>query len=315
MIDKFHLLIGGNDDSLALVANHMFNKNIIITNDNFNEIDRTLFDVCYTSLADLNLTDLTKLVQEAGEIHYYPPTDPTLQKYTEKFLKKIIKTYGVTVRNFSRPTDDSTLFLCETRKSENPQLWLAGCSFSYGFGLRNSNDRYIEIISAEMGLPYSDLSFPGSSIDFAADQILRSDIKKNDIIIWGLTGANRISYYIDDRYCSILETKLHLFNSTDQLFFSRLITDDNVANWAIKNIFQVLNYVEKIGATIIILAHTDLSLSVHTDKIENFLYDKKCWVNPTPIFDYTDDNHPGPKTNASWAKQVLNLIHGIKVDN
>jgi hypothetical protein len=301
---NMHLLIGGNEHELAWVANKMFKSNKLITNTNFLEVNHSSEELFYTSLADLHEDLIIKLAKSAKEIHYYPPQKKELRHHTEIFLKKLSKFHKLTIRNYSVDFDHTnSLSLIDTRKIDKPQLWVAGCSFAYGFGLKNHCDRYIEIISKKLHTDYSDLTKPGSSIEWAADQILRSDIRANDIVIWGITGINRTSYYIDN-------IEHIIFNLQDKEFFQRLITDDNILNQSVKHLYQVHNYLKKINAKLIILSHVkELSLHEHAVNFEEYLWainDHVVYCKRT--IDTTDDGHPGPLTNRLWANKILKII-------
>ena len=141
----------------------------------------------YTALGDLpkNLEIFYNIAMLATEIVYAPPakwtdsiavdpTDPTVcvQGLTEIMLLLISEHCTVTNLDlcYFNPTINP---LADLRKTENTQLWFAGCSFTYGVGV-DSSQRYGQLVANHFNLPCSFLSKPGSSIAWAADQILRS---------------------------------------------------------------------------------------------------------------------------------------------
>jgi hypothetical protein len=271
----------------------------------------------YTSLADVSYNELINISLVAKSIHYWPPTNWSsdgLQKTTEELLKTLSGQYKLKIKNYS-PTKDTTNSLSQPdqRINDQPQLWIVGCSFAYGFGLADKQ-RYIDIVSKNLNLPYSDLTSPGSSISWAADQILRADIRADDIVIWGLTGVNRTDYYIDNKYYPIVFNQPALLFSAngsrkEKNFFNKLITDDNQVNQSIKHLYQVDNFIGKIEAKLIILNNSKiLSLAEHGKIIEEYLWDFDFVVDPANIIDHTDDGHPGPLTNQLWADQLTNFI-------
>lgn len=310
-MSDYALIIGDNGFGLAEYASAMFKKNSLITNENYEQADKFSTDCLYTSLADIDHDKLLTLCQHAGSIHYWPPTywsDKDLCSITEKFLTKIVSYHKLVVRNFAvvnDPTDSLTLM--DQRKSDSGQIWLAGCSYAYGFGLNDSQDRYIEIVATSLNRPWSDLVRPGTSIGWAADQLLRSNIQKDDVVIWGITGINRVDYYIDNRQVTIPNLGGELPKDVRK-FFDRLITDDNQINQAIKSVYQVNNFVKKVGARLVLIFHNDLSLYEHAKIVEQYLWDIDGYVPISDRQDFTSDGHPGPVTNKTWAMEILDFL-------
>lgn len=310
MLDNFQLIIGGNDSKLASISKMMFKDSQLVTNQNFISIIDNDFSALYTSAADLDLDKIEILAKKAIEVHYWPPVDDIMRSETEHLLTKLHKVYKVKIRNFVHSSDPTnSLTLADTRKTNDPQIWLAGCSYAYGFGLRNPINRYINIVSSSTGMKYSDLSSPGSSIDRCADQILRSDIREHDIVIWGVTSVNRVPYYIENKYLPINKGALDNFSGFDHKFFTRLLTDNNRVNQSVQRMYQVINYTNKIGAKLIILAHTKLSLPDHSKMLTEYLWNINNVILDTQLLDYTDDGHPGPVTNCDWADKILKIIN------
>ena len=162
----------------------------------------------YTSLGDLSkdLYKVYEILKKADVIFYCPPDqwsdgkkfdilDPCscMQGLTEVLLMLLPKTIDIQgFAGFSLVDYDPNP-LVDQRKKQNKQMWVAGCSISHGTGV-GIKQRYGELLSNALGLESSFLTRPGSAIDWSADQILRSDIRSGDIVIWGITGWRRITY-------------------------------------------------------------------------------------------------------------------------
>ena len=95
--------------------------------------------------------------------------------------------------------DLSSLTVVDQRKTAGQQIWIVGCSYAHGNCLEYINQRYGQLVAEYYHLPVSFLTKPGSSIDWACDQILRADINPGDIVIWGITSVNRCSW-VDDNH-------------------------------------------------------------------------------------------------------------------
>lgn len=315
---QYHLIVGDNSIQLAEFAKMMFSDSMLITRNNYKDFFKSPARAGYTSLADLGPDQLTELAKNATEIHYWPPliwASELLHQATTEFLNSLIIRHNLKIHNFSISVDPlNSLSLMDTRSTDHAQLWATGCSYAHGFGLESKSQRYIDKISTELNLSVIDLTSPASSIDWAADQILRSDIRKNDLVCWGVTSINRMAYYINGRWVPILPNLPEFISgcvsSAEKKFFNKLILDDNRLIQSIKNIYQVINFVKKAQADIVIFYHRELSNDEHTRQFEPYLYNTGHYVSITDqIIDQTDDGHPGPKTNQMWADEILFYLY------
>lgn len=266
----------------------------------------------YTSLADVPAELLLPICLKSSEIAYYPPPiweSAELENHTEAFLKTLIDVYQLNVHGFDSYTDRTdVLELKDKRKSDDPQVWIAGCSYAVGRGLLHEEDRYGVQLSQMLGMRYSNLCELSSSVDWQADQILRSDIRKNDLVTWGIPAANRISYFINKkRWFATVNTAGSLKN--DRRFFERLITDDNVVYQSIKRIKQVVNFCNKIEAKIILFYH-GIGIQEHNEIMRSYLSAEPSFVELSAKQDQSPGStvHPGPLTNQIWAKEIYNFI-------
>ena len=316
---KYQLLIGSNDSMLATIAQLMTKNSRLLTNENYQNLTDDFTGTVYTSLADLSRERIIETAQKAVAVHYFPSevwTSIEHLEHTEELLVDLVKTHKLKVKNFSPKIDPTnSLAQADQRIQDSPQLWVVGCSFAHGFGLLSDDCRYINLISKKFHIPYSDLTSPGSSISWAADQILRADIRSGDIVVWGLTGTNRIDYYINNQYIPVvggveLKKLRQPLGKKINKFFDWLMLDDNRVNQSIKSIYQVINFIKKINANLIILNHcSDLSLYEHSSIINrHYLSDFDFVITPKEFIDFTDDGHPGPATNHLWADQIIDFI-------
>ena len=183
------------------IANHSYDfdslDSTLITNSNYEDIIKSKQVVdCCTSFADLDLLivnvkqevydhvtksiDLASNVELGSDICYILPLmDINNVKVDPKIIDQIFK------------------FNCDRhlaeRTTNDPVLWVAGCSFSSAVGVE-SDERWGHYVSNHFNLPEVNIAQGGASITFAADQILRSDIRPSDRVIWGLTGVARVDF-------------------------------------------------------------------------------------------------------------------------
>ena len=180
----------------------------LITSENCNSLAPGVY---YVSLGDLSgVVEFWQVVEQADVLIYVPEHKWSDTKNNFSYLKKwtefVITSFKSTAHVIF---DDATLeekietdkwkSLQDVRKTDSAQLWVAGCSISNGDGVTNST-RYGQLIADDLDLSVSFLTLGGTSLIWASDQLLRSDIRSGDIVVWGLTDFCRFPYYdIDNK--------------------------------------------------------------------------------------------------------------------
>lgn len=206
-----------------------------------------------------------------------------------------------------------------------PTLWVAGCSFAHGTGLLDTNQRYGQLVADQIKYNVSFLTRPGSSIEWAHNQIVHSDTKPNDLVLWGLTSLERFSFFNPNEQfvnaMNIAQNKFHEYNDALKILF----TSDHYAIRNINLIKQLQILLAKNNINLILFFHPELSLSEHGKLLfEEFSPAKNLIVSdctqdstwdghwpPTKrnFLDFgTDNSHPGSKTHQAWAEQIMNFI-------
>jgi hypothetical protein len=202
--------------------------------------------------------------------------------------------------------------LVAQRKTKNKNLWAVGCSITHGDGVKD-DEKYPVLLEKMLGLPVTVLSSSGSSIAWQADQILQSDIARDDIIVWGLTSFNRIDiaegynlqpYSITDYVKYIPSTKqywkIDYFNSLTQ------------SVPCIKNILQVINFCKKVGAKLYLINLLETTWVNFIFKNEKNYLDLTKPFNSNNLHEFldfgADNEHPGPKQHQEYAVNIFNFI-------
>jgi hypothetical protein len=316
------LLIGTADEYLVQKAKEYSDNPILVTEDNWTEA----IDVGYTGIEEFNnKLLLLKLLDRADEIIYFPkdvkdqfdlnqPT-ATSRGWLEYLLLLINQTNPVinltaNLLGTSEVLENSTKFLnlTDIRKSNGIQLWTAGCSYTCGAGV-NLTESYPALLSDRLNIPLSNLSKKGTSISWAADQIIRSDIRKGDIVIWGLTNKERANWWIDNQHCNVIIQAYKIYKNLDKHFPKRLLLDsDNSLYQSLTHIHQVINFCHKIKAKLLIVG----LLTVEEDLLylgnltEYYHYYNK---NSAEMLDYGSDNeHPGPLQHQDYANKIIEQL-------
>ena len=274
---------------------------------------------CYTTLEDLDIKldkipDLVNAVNKVclidlDENFVNVVSDGSIYLYLN-FFRHLVPVESK-VENFSwykKLNKDLFTNLADTRKSNETNLWITGCSFTYGVGVEKEQ-RYASIIEKKLNLPTTMLVVPGSTIAWQADQLLQSDIRSGDMVLWGLTSFNRINIangYSWDSYGIVDYINCPRKQQYWNIDYFNSLTQSTPY---IKNILQVINLCKKINAELYLV---NLLETTWVD----FLFNKeKNYLNLTTEFNPdgtaryldlgTDNMHPGPLQHQEYASKIL----------
>lgn len=300
---------------------HLFNKN--------HDQDVTI----YTSLGDLSkdLDVVYKLLCSADVIFYRPPPgdwsdnkyidimNPTssLRGLTETLLMLLPESVQIDGLSPMTPDMYDPRPLVDQRKTQEKQLWVAGCSISHGTGV-DHNERYGHLLSQSLGLECSFLTRPGSAIDWAADQILRSDIRTNDIVVWGITSWARFTYIHQHQLLKGVTTStFRAYPEYLDIVDLDQLTSQQTFYHHYYCIQQIKNYCEKVGARLLLVG-----LLLDNYGLLAFLRSQKNYIpiSYQPVYENSnlklsfedigsDNQHPGPKQHIIYKNAILNFLN------
>ena len=281
-------------------------NSVLLTGKNYQTYLETTYTndvVFHTSMADLpKITNteaaLYSVMCHADTIVYEPPKvwsddDGTYRvanscNITKYFLSLLVDKHII--------GDYSSLGihycdLLDTRKNSSCNLFVTGCSYSKGVGV-NNDQRFPVLIANQLQLPLVDLAKGGSSNEFHADQILRSNINKNDIVLWGITQELRRSEWNNGKE----NTK-----SWNRDTFSETSLYKSVIA-----IHQVKNFCNKIQARLLLVP---LLCSENLIVLINTLPEYVQLPYQTQHIDFGFDGvHPGPQQHQVYANKILDQI-------
>jgi len=304
------IFVGDNNAGLAITAQKTDPTAFLIDHKNYKFFLSTEYSTditVYTSFSDLpkiTATDAVffEVLKKADVIFYCPPTKwsdhsdyfnwISNRAITEYFLYhvKLIKN-NVCGLDLNSYLNSGYLALTEFRQTATKQLWVAGCSISHGIGV-SADEKFGELISAKLNLPVSYLTKPGSSIEWAKDQILRSDLRKNDVVIWGLTKETRAPKANNTKILSEPDPVIRL--------------DETSLYRAVTSVHQVANFCKKISVRLILvpfICSEQLQLLIHDlDEYYQLPYQTQ------PLDKGTDNIHPGPVQHQVWANTICNHV-------
>lgn len=322
---RFTIFFGDTDDTVSVAAQKFNPGAFLVSTDNFEQVSNTDLThdvVAYTALGDLpkDLSVVCHFLEQADEIVYCPPKiwsdqatidllSPTesVQGLTENILlllKNQVLIHGIEQALFY----PNAIPLTDYRKTVQPQMWSVGCSITHGIGVDNSI-RYGQQVADELDLECSFLTRSGSSITWAADQILRSDVKSNDIVVWGITNNERISYVHLGKLLPGVTT-----NNTSIVPMETLLSE-NTFYQNIYSIEQVINFCDKCQARLLMIG------LLPSYNILRYLSTKSNFFNFPYTFNFlnssmrrsfvdvgTDNEHPGTLQHSLYKNFVLKHI-------
>lgn len=316
------IFVGDCTEGLAIAAKQLDQNASLIEHSNANQILAP--GVYYTSLSDLDsISQFIKILNQADTIVYSPPLHWSdtkknfsyQQHWTEFYClffnsQKIVK--GLDNIKLL-PCQNNMLELVDARKTSNQQLWIAGCSISHGAGVKHS-ERYGELLSKRLNLPASFLTRSGTSIGWAADQILRSNMSPGDILVWGLTSVNRLTFMNED--CSVSNITVRVYEEYPE--FNNIVPLDfigyeknNIFN-SLRDIHKVINFCNKQNIKLFLagLLIDTYSLKYFYD-LPNFIqfYGINGVDREDVFLDFGSDNyHSGTKTHQWYADELYKMI-------
>jgi len=296
------------------IANH--GSATLITQENFTNLSHGNY---YTSIGEFtDLRTLGVVLQQANKIVYAPPVvwsdnrhgKSSMKDWTEDYLQ--IFSFRCQVDNYipvKTHNQESILKLVDVRKTNEQQLWIAGCSVSHGIGV-TKDTRYGKLLAEKLNLEVSFLTWGSSSIIWASDQILRSDIQSGDIVVWGLTSWSRQPFYKND-------TLTHVSSSTfltlpNFEITPDTLTSDNLFYQTLTSVFQVINFCKKIGAKLVIASLIDDYVVSYLTQFPNLIMLYHIWGRSGGADNFldigSDNKHPGIKTHQFYADEIYQKI-------
>lgn len=317
-----HLFVGDITDYLSNQAKKFDSQARLVTEETLPEFLLESNGTYYASLGDFSIAkSFCQVLASSNEITYCPPPDSiwsdqdlapdprfSMETETKEHLYQWSyinrrPVFGLDVPDFLDPVVDKMLKSGQ-RASDDKQIWNFGCSITVGVGVTD-DQTYGQLLSKRLELPISKVAFEGSSIRWASDQILSSDIKQGDVVIWGLTSINRFGYFLHDRrYYHVLASFLDDYPLMKDLFEPDILISPDLAYEALRSILTANNFCRKIGAHLIIVGvMPGYPLNKQIKQYENFI------ATDCKFKDLGSDGlHPGPQHHQFYTARVLDYM-------
>jgi len=293
----------------------------LITEKNCNiESDSTY----YISIGDFtSRRQFVELLDCADRLIYAPPNmwsdlknnNTSLMKHYTEFHLLVLKNSKIVLGiDHLIPTSiiNQMTQLEDTRKTTEPQLWVAGCSITAGDFLEKDK-RYGQLLANKLNLEVSFLAKGGASISWAADQILRSNIQKDDIVVFGLTSLDRFSFFKDQKLHNVNPGYYQMNPEFNNIVNIDMLSHlENSIYHSLTSVHQVINFCNYIGAKLFLVG-----IFVHQDHLPYFISLKNYYhirdyygdsIETTYLDLAYDGKHPGPLTHQWYAKKIYQLL-------
>ena len=319
------IIVGDVHKYLSKFAQEISADASLLTKDSASDL---LSGVYYTSLGDINqYRQYTDFLELADKIIYQPPirwsdTDRKgfsyMKYWTELALqyfydKKEIENFFIT------PQKTTALDLVDYRKIDSPQIWIAGGSDSLGVGV-SLQERYGQLVADHFNMEASFLTRGRASMAWIADQLLRSDLRLGDIVIFGIVPGGRFTFYHDDKVLDLSPSYYKKNPLFDKIFPLPLLDTDHVNCYQpLTALHQVISICNKVGAQLLI-AGLSPTLIDHCIQFPNYI--NLCHYRFGMDFDIdrknyfldfgTDHIHPGPLTHQFYAKNIIAKIQQLR---
>jgi hypothetical protein len=308
-----NLYIGDINSAFAQKVKQIDPSAVLITENNLFKLGHV--STAYTCIGDLGQhvwnVEFKNLLDSSTNIVYVTSTDIDVDdELTDNdHTKLLLENYRLTtgrdiagLEEFVNKYSTSFLNLHNKRKTDNKQIWIVGCSNTNGIDYVNVGERYGDILSAELDLPATFLSKNGSSIEWAADQILRSDIRSSDIVFWGITHNSRLTYHTRD-----ILLHINPYSINKKIPISRL-DDFDLLYHNVKLIHQVIKKCQQQNIKLFMLdILPNPLLKPFLYKLEN--YDVGVEYYGKFIDFGKDGEHAGPEQHKIFAKKFLTMYN------
>lgn len=311
-----NLYVGDTTTEFAQRVKQVDPGAVLVTEHNISKLDT--IKTAYTSIGDLGSLawgiEFKQLLDASTAITYIPGVvaDAGNELNDTDHTKLLLENYKLTTGKDIAGLDGlvgcysaNFLNVHAGRQTDNKQIWIVGCSNTNGIGYVDVGQRYGDLLSAELNLPATFLSKNGSSIDWACDQILRADIKSNDIVFWGITHNSRITYYSREKLLHI-----NPYSITRQIPLARL-DDFDLLYRNVRCIHQVINKCQQQNIKLFMLdILPNPLLKPFLYKLEN--YDVGVEYYGKFVDFGQDGEHAGPEQHKIFAKKFLTMYNKAK---
>jgi len=336
-MNKITIFVGDIGPETAASALAFDQSAVLLTCENYTNFlnDELPNSTFYTALGDLPKPDniIYRILDKADDIYYCPcsvwsdnkEVDCTNVVTSTKGRTEFILFTFATIKNNVHNLDLSSYLtkniagLVDQRKSQLPQLWVAGGSDTNGVGI-TKDQRYGSLLGKMLDMEVSFLSVSCASIKWLADQIIRSDIRAGDFVVVGLVPATRFPYWssIDKKIVHInlqFDKSVENYKNLDitKSTITNLLLSDHLIYESMVSLYQIISFCRKIQAKLLILGlqcTEEITIQLHNvPEFVNYVNLDSESIHVKESVDFGDDGrHPGPLQHQLYADFCYNAF-------
>ncbi len=298
------LIVGSNKHTTAEYAQQQgLGKSSLFTGTEF-------APVCHSSFADCDTLD--RHFSQFDQIIWAnsPPSEfNTHKEYFETVFA--LKSQGVSV-----PDDPYHLRQFHIMSNKENSIVFLGCSHTYGTGLDNSEENYVNLVSQHFDSDTVNLAAPGKSNFRSFEQFNQLKFNKNQTVVLQLTDVTRLKYFDQDQPTSWISEQ-QLQNITNRSYFD-VYNDKQLVYMLMTHLNYIIAHARLLGLKFVFFNMGGNSDPGHSDKfkkfIEYYLLDYPEYVPgllAKNVDRGNDGYHFGPKSHAIWAQEIIKKIETL----
>ena len=253
----------------------------------------------HTSLGDMTVDQIIKISEHFDDIKFEPSGfDINSTVYQESL---ILYRYLNRAKLTNQAPVNFAIHAGMYDRTDQPTLWVFGCSHSHGVGLRSSEEPYGKHLARAFGLPLKLITKPGSSLSWSYRHLFNSVIEPRDTVIWQLTTRNRLSQFNGNQVEEILLT------STKNRSLLDIYDERQTYFLQLSQLNTGVQYLRKLGCRFAITSI--VNFDADRDLVAEYVkYPEYCYHNGCHLDMGTDGIHAGPLSHKAIAQRLLNHI-------
>ena len=173
-------------------------ESILINNVNI----KVVADQYHTSLGDLSAEEIITISKHFDVVNFVQDQfDINSNLYRETVLLLQFLKHRCRVTNFHGNQEVVLTDTCQnlTRHSNDPVVWVFGCSHTAGVGLLPKEKSFGTLLGEAIGVPTKIIAQGGSSTHWSLRHLIAADIQQQDTVVWQLTVPERITQFQNHR--------------------------------------------------------------------------------------------------------------------
>jgi hypothetical protein len=261
----------------------------------------------HTSLGDLAMHELLSIIHMFDSVEYVDNNFVDGEEITLDTLN-FLSFINTQLHVKNSPDTKNVLSFAEhpdiKLNYNESTLWVYGCSHSHGTGLTDSSKIYGRHLAKELNIPLKLITKPGSSTHWSLRQLVNSNLKKDDIVVWQITSPFRLSFFNGK---NVQEIALANCNNSSLI---DTYTDDQCFFLQLSYVNIGIQYLRSVGVKFIVVSvdSRDMEFNYRYSKYPEFY----CATNFAVDLG-TDNLHFGPLSHKNLANTLLTRIQLLNV--